>query len=79
MSEVSVQIDPKIVERVTKLVGSEPLTMYRLANVWSDLVGYRVREQQAYNYRKHGMIKCNEAGRCLPDDAIAFLLKKLSK
>jgi hypothetical protein len=77
MSEGTVTVDPKVAERIERKVGSEPLTMYRLANVWSDIIGTRVREQQAYNYRKNGLIKVNAEGRVLPADAVAFLLKRV--
>jgi hypothetical protein len=73
-------IDPALVERVTKKVGTDNLTMYRLAGVWSDLAGRRVREQQCYNYRAKGVIKETDLvdGKITPAAAVQFLVKRLS-
>ena len=73
-------ISAELSERIAALIGErDELTMYALANVWSELRGERVREQMLYNYRAKRLIRCNGAGRVDRDEAIAFLAKKLAK
>lgn len=67
-------------DRVEKAVqGKGALTMYQLANIASDLIGDRVREQQMYNYRKNGLIKGLVDGKAPEAVAIEFLVKFVGK
>lgn len=59
--------------QIKNLIGEQPLSMYRLANVVSEVLGERIREQQFYNYRKNGRVKVNAEGRIAPKDALEFV------
>jgi hypothetical protein len=81
MSEVTAttSVTDAQAKRIAALVGATPVTMYRLANVLSEVLGRRVREQQMYNYRTNRLIAVNGAGRVEPATAIAFVTKQLAK
>ena len=67
-------------DRVAAEVGDKDLiTMYQLANMASNILGIRVREQQFYNYRKNNLIKGLIDGRLTNEGAIEFLTKFCGK
>jgi hypothetical protein len=66
-------------ERIVELVGTEPLTGYKFAQVWGALKGDRVREQQVYNYISKRLIKVGPDKRIAPETAVAFLTKRFVK
>ena len=79
---VETETDPELEARVRdlceKAADNGLLTMYRVANVWSELAGRRVREQQMYNYRTKEVIKGLVDGRATIDGAVEFLLTRVS-
>ena len=72
-------INQHLTDEVRKMVGDEPLSAYKFAKVWSDVVGRDIRPQMAYNYKAKGMIKVNEDGLITPEFATEFLVKRLTK
>jgi hypothetical protein len=67
-------------KEMNEAVGNnEVITMYRLANILSDVLGERIREQQLYNYRKNGFIKVNSSGRIAQSEAVKFVNEFVTK
>jgi len=77
MSEVKVVTSEE--KKIRELCGKDAShTMYRAANIMSEVLGTRVREQMLYNYRAKHLIKCVE-GRVTTDDLVVFILKRVEK
>jgi hypothetical protein len=74
------QPTPTLEEVVTKLNGGDqPATMYRAANIMSEILGVRVREQMLYNYRTKKLIRTNTNGRVEIPTLVAFIQKRVDK
>lgn len=70
----------EIVAAAKKLADDKgELTMYKLASLWSQVRGERVREQQCYNYKAKGLIKVGANGRIGFEAAAAFVEAKETK
>ena len=73
MSELKEQT---LAERVRALIANEKsVTMYRAANIMSEVLQRRVREQMLYNYRANKRIRVNSLGRVEADVLVAFIVK----
>ena len=73
MSELKEQT---LEQRVRALIGDrKTLTMYAAANVMSEVLQRRVREQMLYNYRANKRIRVNSAGHVERDVLVAFIVK----
>jgi len=62
-----------------KVEFKELVTMYALANVLSNHLPTRVREQHMYNYRANDKFKNLVDGKLTSDDAVAFALEFILK
>lgn len=79
MSETTTTISSEET-KIRSLCGTEKShTMYRSANIMSEVLGVRVREQMLYNYRSKKLIRVNSDGRVTTDDLVLFILKRVEK
>jgi hypothetical protein len=80
MSEIKVDETTRLEKKIRDLCGPETShTMYRAANIMSEVLGTRVREQMLYNYRAKKLIKVTSTGRVTSDDLVVFITKRVNK
>jgi hypothetical protein len=80
MSEIKVDETTRLEKKIRDLCGTETShTMYRAANIMSEVLGTRVREQMLYNYRAKKLIKVTSTGRVTSDDLVVFITKRVNK